>query len=130
MDTDFAGGRLVKYGEGAGEMIVPGDENEEMEEGEGGMYVVGGSCIVRFGFLDFLPMAEATKVLNLDSLALGGPAWCFASEVRLDWEEFVRMICESLNGFDFHQDLLWEDEAAAMTVRRGGERAFGRAEGE
>ncbi len=82
--------------------------------------------MVRFGFFDFLPIAVATKVLNFDSFAFGGPfcACCFASEPRLDCEEFARVMGVGLKDLDLHHDLPCVEEEAAMRVMRKEERAL------
>ena len=92
-------------------MEVPGEENEDELDGDftsGG----GGSCIVKVGFFGFLPMAEATNVLNLEpalSFCFDDPAAeePFASWPKDECEELKRSIEASLDVFDLdHQDLL------------------------
>lgn len=76
--------------------------------------------MVRFVRLDFLPIAEATKVLNLDSFGLDEPvcACNFESETRLDCEEFVRFTGPALKDLDLHHDLPCEVEAMGV-VQKG-----------
>ena len=91
--------------------------------------------MVRVGFLCFLPIAEATKELNLEpaecSFDLRGrwEACILASWARLEPEACRWRAGASLGAFDLdHQDLEWEDED--MVQRSEEERASLCEEGE
>ena len=110
MDTDFAGGRLVKNVDCAGETVaVSGVEKDDELEGDV-TNGEGGSWIVKAGFLDLLPMADATNVLNLEP----APSFCLDDPLagkplvscpRLECDELVRTK-PSLDTFDRdHQGL-------------------------
>lgn len=59
-----------------------------------------GSCFF------FLPMAEATSVLNLDSLGLDGPL-AAAFSPKFEFERFKRKDGGSLDFERDHHDLFW-----------------------